>query len=158
MRTHLKTLLLVLVSVTTGVVATLSVQSALDADVKTVHVKPLNKADSFSLAKGKAKAHLLVGAATGAKEGSISILEADKGWGVPEHAHADSAEFLYILEGSGTMFIDGKKFRVKPQSAVYIPKGAKHSFTNGDKPLRAVQFYGGSGPEERFRKIGQPIK
>ena len=35
---------------------------------------------------------------------------------------------------------------------VYVPEGTPHSFTSaGTRPMRAIQFYAPSGPEQRFR-------
>lgn len=51
------------------------------------------------------------------------------GGATERHYHGVSEEFYYILEGSGTMEIDGTEKRVGPGNAILIPAGAWHQIT-----------------------------
>jgi mannose-6-phosphate isomerase-like protein (cupin superfamily) len=51
------------------------------------------------------------------------------------HYHKLSEEFYFILEGSGSMEIDGETREVGPGDAILIPAGAWHQITAG-KDLR----------------------
>jgi quercetin dioxygenase-like cupin family protein len=97
---------------------------------------------------GKGDVVMIVDDEKAAYTGRIHL---DPGATVPEHAHADEAEIIYVLEGGGDMTIDGEKYPVTPFTAVYVPPGAKHSFT-ATRQTVAVQFYAPSGPEKRFKK------
>lgn len=83
-------------------------------------------------------------------EFSAALLSLDAGAAVPLHDHAAETELLYILEGSGTMTVNGVSLAVAPTSVVQVPPGAKHSFT-ASAPLRAIQLYTPAGPEQRFK-------
>jgi quercetin dioxygenase-like cupin family protein len=81
----------------------------------------------------------------------MTLLELNKGAGVPEHVHESSAEILYVEDGAVEMTLDGQKLRVERGDAVYIPAGVKHSAqVVSEGPFRAVQVYAGPGPEQRF--------
>lgn len=88
-------------------------------------------------------------------EFSAALLSLGAGASVPLHDHAGETELLYILEGAGTMTVDGVSLAVTPSSAVQVPPGAKHSFT-ATAPLRALQFYTPAGPEQRFKAAPAP--
>ena len=45
------------------------------------------------------------------------------------HYHKLSEEFYFLLEGEGTMEVDGKRREVQPGDAVLIPAGAWHQIT-----------------------------
>lgn len=50
--------------------------------------------------------------------------------GVTErHYHRQSEEFYFILEGSGSMEVDGEVRAIAPGDAVLIPPGAWHQIT-----------------------------
>ena len=121
-------------------------------------VSHASQAEMFQLAKGKAKASLILNETTGASKASLGLFEAKPGFQVPEHIHEESAELLYVLEGNGLMTIAGAKHKVKPGTAIYVPPMVKHSFVvEGQTDFNAVQVYAGPGPEQRFRKIGEPV-
>ena len=47
------------------------------------------------------------------------------------HAHLESEEALYVLEGSGEIKVEAMTHPVGPGKAVFIPAGAEHSYENG---------------------------
>ena len=60
-----------------------------------------------------------------------SLAEATVPVGQPtqRHWHRESEEFYYILEGHGTMEIDGEMHPVGPGDGILIPPGAWHQIT-----------------------------
>jgi quercetin dioxygenase-like cupin family protein len=82
---------------------------------------------------------------------SASILELAAGAKVAEHVHANETEMLYILEGAGTMTINGQDIAITPTSVIQIPPNTKHAFT-ASANVRALQLYTPAGPEQRFKK------
>jgi mannose-6-phosphate isomerase-like protein (cupin superfamily) len=57
------------------------------------------------------------------------------GGATDRHWHRDSEELYFILDGRGTMEIDGESREVGPGDAILIPPGAWHQITAGE-PLR----------------------
>jgi oxalate decarboxylase/phosphoglucose isomerase-like protein (cupin superfamily) len=77
------------------------------------------------------------------------------GAGHERHNHADSDEILYILSGEGEQMVDdGVPFPVRPEQAVFIPRGAFHSTINtGWQPLTLLAIYAPAGAEEALRGL-----
>ena len=75
---------------------------------------------------------------------------------VPLHRDP-TEEYLYILEGSGELTMDGQTYQLQPGHAVYMPAGAEVTFKNGDQPLMAVQIFAGSESAKKYEKWG-PVK
>ena len=73
------------------------------------------------------------------------------GGGPPPHYHLNEDECFYVVEGKAEFFKDGAWTEVPVGSAVYIPKGAVHTFRNaGTTPLRQVIRTSPSGFEKFF--------
>lgn len=60
---------------------------------------------------------------------SLAEASVPSGSSTQRHWHKDSEEFYFILEGSGTMEIDGESKDVGPGDAILIPAGAWHQIT-----------------------------
>ncbi|MCU0308877.1 MAG: cupin domain-containing protein [Thermoleophilia bacterium] len=70
-----------------------------------------------------------------------SLAEATLGPGeaTVRHHHKVAEEIYYLIEGGGTMEVDGETRRVVAGDAVLIPAGAWHTIANdGDGPLRLL--------------------
>jgi mannose-6-phosphate isomerase-like protein (cupin superfamily) len=63
--------------------------------------------------------------------GNQSLAEASltQGASTDRHYHQVTEEFYFLLEGEGTMEIDGEECRVAPGDAILIPPGAWHQIT-----------------------------
>jgi quercetin dioxygenase-like cupin family protein len=81
-----------------------------------------------------------------------------KGSALPPHIHAASESFLYILQGTAIVALDGKEYVVKPGDTIYIPSGASHGFRTPDEDvvLLSVQsppiYPDDSTPDINFHK------
>jgi quercetin dioxygenase-like cupin family protein len=106
-------------------------------------------APTFRIAAGRGTATLLLDAAQGASEASMTRLSFQDGAQVPPHVHDASAELLYVLEGRVEMVVAGEAVVAQKGDAIRIPAGVEHSarVVGG---LEAVQVYVGPGPEQRF--------
>ncbi len=103
---------------------------------------------------GKGSVKILMDAdAAGDGAAYVGHLKVQGGAQVPEHVHAEEAEILYCLSGSGDMAIGGAVYPVAAGTAVYIPPNTKHAFTASKEGFEAVQFYTPSGPEQRFKPV-----
>lgn len=84
---------------------------------------------------------------------SAELLSLAPGASIAEHVHAKETELLYVLDGSGTLTVNGDALPVTPTTVTQIPAGAKHAFTVAPgAAFRAVQLYTPGGPEQRFKK------
>ena len=74
---------------------------------------------------------------TNAPVNNQSLAEASvaAGSSTQRHYHKQSEEFYFVLEGDGTMEIDGEVRPVKAGDAILIPPGAWHQIT-ANRPLR----------------------
>jgi quercetin dioxygenase-like cupin family protein len=89
-------------------------------------------------------------ATIGDKGLAASILDMQAGASVPEHVHGKETELLYILEGSGTMTVNGVAQAVTPTSVIQVPPNTKHAFI-ATTAVRSLQIYTPAGPEQRFK-------
>ena len=50
----------------------------------------------------------------------------EPGQATPEHAHPKQDEIFYVVEGSGTMMVNGKEIPLKPTSLILVKDREKH--------------------------------
>lgn len=62
---------------------------------------------------------------------------------IPDHAHEDSEEVLFLISGRAKLVIEGEgEWEIGPETAFYSPIGKKHRLENiGDEPLKLVWVY-----------------
>ncbi len=60
---------------------------------------------------------------------SLAEATVSAGNATERHYHKVSEEFYFLLEGEGTMEVDGESREVRPGDAVLIPAGAWHEIT-----------------------------
>lgn len=72
------------------------------------------------------------------KQIAIGILK--EGVAIPEHRHNDMDECYYILEGHGTVQIEGQTFTLQPELFINIPAGSLHKFESRSPLLRFLYF------------------
>lgn len=87
--------------------------------------------------------------ATG-QEAFFGVLRLAPGAAVPENVDP-TEEFIYVLQGSGELVMDGERFVIGPGHLVYMPPGVVVSFQNGpDEELVAVQVFAGPEPALKY--------
>jgi quercetin dioxygenase-like cupin family protein len=96
---------------------------------------PNGKAEVIQLAKGN--------------EAFLGKLSMEAGAAVPKHRDA-TEEYIYVLEGSGMMTIDGKEYEVGPNTAIYMPANAEVSFQNGKEKMVAIQVFADPDPSKKY--------
>lgn len=112
------------------------------AQAIVVHVDAAPKKTAPS---GKAEVRLLAHG----QEAFLGRLSMQAGGKVPTHRDA-TEEFIYVLEGSGTLTIDGQKHAIKPGTSIYMPANAEVSYQNGDAAFTALQVFAGPGPAAKY--------
>ena len=75
------------------------------------------------------------------------------GGGPLPHYHLNEEEWFYVMEGRVSFLKDGQWAEVAPGGAVFMPRGAVHTFKNvGDTPLRMLIHTTPSGFEIFFAR------
>jgi quercetin dioxygenase-like cupin family protein len=60
----------------------------------------------------------------------------------PAHSHPKSEEFIYIIEGSGKIMIEGNVGKVQAGSAVLFDQGKVHMLKNtGNREMKVICFF-----------------
>ncbi|MGB7040996.1 MAG: cupin domain-containing protein, partial [Xanthobacteraceae bacterium] len=70
---------------------------------------------------------------------------------VPPHIHPTQDEFIYMLEGTFDLYLDGSWTQAKAGDLVRMPRGLPHAYYNKqDKPARALFSV---SPARRLREL-----
>jgi quercetin dioxygenase-like cupin family protein len=78
----------------------------------------------------------------------------------PLHVHQDAAEFIYLLDGDVSFYLDGKWFEAKPGAFVAVPKGAPHGFRVRSSETRILFMFSPAamlGMWEEIAALGRPV-
>jgi quercetin dioxygenase-like cupin family protein len=119
--------------------------------VPPVHtVVHYSEAPTRTVPSGKAKMIRLAGKEEGAKHAFFAVVELSPGAKVPIHRDA-TEEYIYMLQGTGEITIDGTTHSVTVGTGVFMPANAAVSFlATGEETVRVVQFFAGQGPETKY--------
>lgn len=74
---------------------------------------------------------------------------------VPPHIHPNQDEFIYVLDGTFDLFLDGEDGKASTGDLVRMPRGIAHGiFNNSDDPVKALFWVSPAGSlKELFDKI-----
>ena len=68
------------------------------------------------------------------------------GTGVPPHAHPTQDEFIYVLDGTYTLYLDGEWATAGPGDLVRMPRGIPHGYYNrSESEARSVFWVSPAG-------------
>ena len=70
------------------------------------------------------------------------------GTGVPPHIHPTQDEFIYVLEGTYTLYLDGEWTTAGPGDLVRMPRGIPHAYYNRSE-AGEVRLLGQPGGQAR---------
>ncbi|MEO1130883.1 MAG: cupin domain-containing protein [Planctomycetota bacterium] len=63
----------------------------------------------------------------------------EPGASIGEHLHADDEEIYFVVEGSGTMILDGAQRPIGPGDVSLVKRGHTHGIVNSqDGPMRLI--------------------
>ena len=110
------------------------------------YVVPLSKAVLKDMHGGSGTARILIDEEiSGAKNFTLMVNTLKAGAESPEHKH-EAESGWYFLSGTGTIYIDGKAFKIGPQMAAFAPGNALHKLEAGpDQDLTYVMIYAPPG-------------
>jgi mannose-6-phosphate isomerase-like protein (cupin superfamily) len=119
------------------------------------YVVPLKEAITGVLHGGIGTFRILIDEETsGARHFSLLVNTSRAGAKGSEHTH-DVEHCWYILSGKGTMYLDGKSYRIEPQTAIYTPAHVSHKVdVDPDEDLTYVVIYAPPGPEQLLKQKG----
>jgi putative monooxygenase len=85
---------------------------------------------------------VLLGPATvGATSGFFGVLTLASGEIVSEHYHPYSEEFLYVVDGSVVVRVDGVEVAMAAGEGLFVPIGARHRVANPAAGTAVVAFH-----------------
>lgn len=79
----------------------------------------------------------LISKEDGAENFAMRFFEIEPGGKTPLHKHKHEHE-VFIIEGEGAVWREGKEISIKPGTAVFVPPHEKHCFIN--KSEKTLQF------------------
>lgn len=91
-----------------------------------MEVRQLEKEEPFTTRDGSTIRSILDCANAPVEKQSLAEATVPAGGATERHYHKLSEEFYFLLEGEGTMKIDGEIREVGPGDAILIPAGAWH--------------------------------
>jgi uncharacterized cupin superfamily protein len=62
-------------------------------------------------------------------------------------------EFIYVVEGSGTVILNDARHAIEKGGTIFVPKGSWHAFENPGGELVILWAVSPTGQEEFFRAI-----
>lgn len=89
----------------------------------------------------------------GTKHHTVAIVELDPGATSEAHLHKEREESYFVVNGTGSVTIDGETTAIKSGDLVHAKAGQKHSFTNTENfPMRYLVITAPSwSPDDSFR-------
>lgn len=94
-----------------------------------MEIRQLSEQEPFTTKDGSTIRSILDRANAPVEKQSLAEATVPVGGATERHYHKRSEEFYFLLEGEGTMEIDGEVREVKPGDAILIPAGAWHQIT-----------------------------
>jgi mannose-6-phosphate isomerase-like protein (cupin superfamily) len=80
----------------------------------------------------------------------LVLMSLPPGEDIGEEVHPDRDQFFRVEKGTGEVWIDGQRTKIKDDFAIVVPAGARHNVKNtGDTPLKLYTLY---GPPEHVDK------
>ena len=74
-----------------------------------------------------------------------------------EHAHPDSEELIFVVQGTGTGRIAGQEVQVQPGDLIAIEKGEPHQFRNTGAAPAALDLLAARAGKEVLRRLTKTI-
>lgn len=102
--------------------------------------RQLDEQEPFTTADGSTIRSILDQANAPVANQSLAEATVPASGATERHYHRESEEFYFILEGTGTMEIDGETRKVGPGDAVLIPPGAWHQITADAEAASGLRF------------------
>jgi mannose-6-phosphate isomerase-like protein (cupin superfamily) len=81
-------------------------------------------------------------AGTGRSQAAVMVLKAGQATGGDDNVHPDSDQWLYVVSGSGTAVVEGRRVELDTGALLLIEAGEAHEIVNsGAESLVTVNVY-----------------
>lgn len=109
----------------------------------TPYIIRAEQQEPYSLANHSGtKNYRLVGPqVNGAKNLEIVLGDIERNEGTPAHAHPDTEQAVYILEGEAIVGIDGEDHHVRNGDMIFLPAKVFHAFKALSERLKVLVIY-----------------
>lgn len=94
-----------------------------------MEIRSLDRQPTFTTKDGSTIRSILDLSNAPVRNQSLAEATIPTGGATQRHWHKESEEFYFLLEGRGTMEIDGETREVGPGDAILIPAGSWHQIT-----------------------------
>src|ERR1700748_1543581 len=75
-------------------------------------------------------------------EAAVMVIAPGDSEGGPDNRHRGSDQWLFVVSGSGTAILNGRRQILREATLLLIEKGTKHEIRNtGKKALKTLNFY-----------------
>lgn len=81
------------------------------------------------------KMSVMVGREDGAPNFALRSFRVDPNGHSPQHSH-DYEHEVFIVEGGGTVLLEGQRQPIRSGDVIYVPADQEHQFVAGDQGLR----------------------
>ncbi len=78
---------------------------------------------------------VMAGREDGGPNFSMRHFQVEPNGHAPQHSH-DYEHEVYVVEGGGTVLLEGTRHPIKAGDVVYVPADQEHQFRAGDKGMR----------------------
>ncbi|MBL0922733.1 MAG: cupin domain-containing protein [Phycisphaerales bacterium] len=78
---------------------------------------------------------VMVGREDGAPNFALRQFRVESGGHTPRHSH-DYEHEVFIVDGAGTVLLEGRENPVRAGDVIYVPADHEHQFRAGDRGLR----------------------
>jgi len=77
------------------------------------------------------------------KQLQLVLMALEPGEDIGEEVHRDRDQFFHVGKGRGEVWIDGQKTKIRSDTAIIVPAGARHNIRNtGARPMKVYTIYG----------------
>ena len=84
---------------------------------------------------------------------TVMLIRFEDGVTLPDHVHRDQPDLVYVVQGGGTMFIDGMgEFPLEPGMVAQVPPNTKHAIRNTHDNLMIYNVF---APGTKYMKGGK---
>ena len=102
--------------------------------MKVIHSNTIDSAPVDMEGADKVSIRWLIAKEDGAPNFAMRLFDIQPGGHTPLHTHASEHE-VFIMEGEGTVWREGKEVNVRPGTAIFVPPEEKHCFRNSGKSV-----------------------
>ncbi len=93
------------------------------------HIKDIPKVQLNAPSVKHAAKQVLIGTQQGWEDYVMRMFTLAEGGHTPRHSH-DWQHIIYVVEGEGSLYLDGTDHPLTPGSVAYAPEGSEHQLEN----------------------------